>query len=198
MPISETGKPMSSVQNGKIRTEDGNNRIISSDDSGTDILLIGQRNDGTLGVDLSQPGVDVKSAADEQLIWSSKFNTFKIVDSGEFSINVAAINSPGGAEQGYTQISHDLGYIPAILIYQRNDITGFWEAVSSGVYSVNSQVRSNGTVQYISTITFHIYADDTNLTASIFHVVNGDSTGTSLAAVTYDFKYYLLRESLTP
>lgn len=96
MPISETGKPMSSVQNGKIRTEDGNNRIISSDDSGTDILLIGQRNDGTLGVDLSQPGVDVKSAADEQLIWSSKFNTFKIVDSGEFSINVAAINSPGG------------------------------------------------------------------------------------------------------
>lgn len=65
-----------------FRLEQGEGRAIVRDENNIDVLLIGKDKNGEITVDLALPGIDVKDAALNQLVFSSKFNLFKIIREG--------------------------------------------------------------------------------------------------------------------
>lgn len=63
------------------------------------------------GIKVSQDGYDVASATDLQLVFSSKYKTFKVLITGTFS-TVLAVSGNATID-----ISHSLGYDPGNLVY---------------------------------------------------------------------------------
>lgn len=118
--MSEKGRQLASTHNGKLRFEQQNNRIIFDGDDGLAQLLIGIRNDGQLAVDAAPPGTDVLTAADIDLSFSSRFRSFKIVDSD--TISFASPNSAGTSS--FHNVSHVLGYNPIVLAFVSFSPTG--------------------------------------------------------------------------
>jgi len=105
------GQKTDSVNSGKLRTEYGNNRMIVNDGT-DDILLAGQDNDGDIVFKVSQPGFDVKTATNQQLAFSSQFNTLKIIQTGTVTLNKAA-----NSTDAFTSVTHGLGYRPVVLCF---------------------------------------------------------------------------------
>ena len=56
-----TGQESTSVLNGQLRIEDGNNRMVLFDGA-VYRMIIGVLPDGTVGIVISKPGIDVFSA----------------------------------------------------------------------------------------------------------------------------------------
>ena len=106
------GKSSSSVNSGKLTIENGNNRMLVNDGS-NDRLLLGEEPSGDIVVKLSQSGYDVKEANNTQLIMSSEFNSFKIVQSGLIN-GAKAVNQLSGLGAA---VNHDLGYAPLCVGY---------------------------------------------------------------------------------
>lgn len=99
---------------------------ITKDDTGTNRLLQGYQKDGfdngNVGIKLSQPDIDVLTAADNELIWSSDFNSFKIVDVVTFNFATTSLTTPGTAgtyevntREALNPYTHGLGYAPAVI-----------------------------------------------------------------------------------
>jgi len=63
------------------------------------------------GIKVSKPGFDVLTTADKNLVFSSKFDTFRVFASGSGSITCTL-----GTVQTVT-ITHNLGYRPAFACY---------------------------------------------------------------------------------
>lgn len=61
---------------------------------------------------MSQEGVSVLTATGDQLIWSTDFNNFKIVQSGTTSVTKAASSRSGSAT-----VTHNLDFVPAHMSY---------------------------------------------------------------------------------
>lgn len=106
--MSEKGGQIDSVQNGRFRIEKDRNRLISNDGT-TDVLLIGDRGDGTIVVDLAREGFDVKTAEVNDLVFSSRFNLFKIIHLGD-------ITTPTPRNSTVTLSGSNIGYVFEILI----------------------------------------------------------------------------------
>ena len=68
-----------------------------------------------MGVKLSQEGSDVQSASDEELIWSSDFNLFKIVESGTVEVPLASDGTTSSVV-----VSHSQGVVPIVLAFFDN------------------------------------------------------------------------------
>ena len=67
------------------------------------------------GIKVSKSGVDVKTAADKDLLISSQFDTFKILRTGELSLSLAE-ETLNDEQKSYTATyTHNLGYIPFVL-----------------------------------------------------------------------------------
>jgi hypothetical protein len=79
---------------GKTNGTNSTTGLSVYDDAGTRRLLGGEYPDGTIKIKLSRPGYDVAVATDSQLIWSSDFNSPKILASGSVVINPADTGSP--------------------------------------------------------------------------------------------------------
>ena len=67
-------------------------------------LLAGEYPDGSIKIKLSQAGYDVNTATDDQLIWSSDFNMFKIAATGTATVPAlgAAPSSDAFTAEGVT------------------------------------------------------------------------------------------------
>lgn len=103
------GQKTDIVNGGNLRIEYGKNRLVATD--GTDErLLIGEEDSGDIVVKLSKPGYDVKEASDSELIMSSEFNSFKIVD--KVSIVVTKSTNSNFAQTAYV---HGLGVSPMVV-----------------------------------------------------------------------------------
>ncbi len=88
---------------------------IYYDDSGIPNVLIGKRPlTGIRGFYVAKPGIDVTRASDDELIFNSQEDAFKIVNAGTATINV-----PNSSNDFLAQVvvNHDLGYVPAYLAY---------------------------------------------------------------------------------
>lgn len=57
--VSSKGKKMSSVQDGQVRIEYGNNRFLVADENGIVRMIIGLLPDGTIGIVISKEGISV-------------------------------------------------------------------------------------------------------------------------------------------
>lgn len=85
---------------------------IFKDDTGTRRVLLGKGADGFYGLKVSKVGEDVYDAGNDDLIFNSSQNVFKIVSSGTASIAFAA---DGTTET--TTIAHGLGYKPIVFAF---------------------------------------------------------------------------------
>ena len=64
------------------------------------------------GIKISEEGYSILTAAEINLVFTSKYKTFKVVQTGTFSANIA---SAGGNVT--VDISHSLGYNPGTLLF---------------------------------------------------------------------------------
>lgn len=153
------------------------------DTSGVKRLFGGRFSDGDVKIKLSQATYDVGTATDDQLIWSSDFNLFKIVASGS-----AIVNLPGGyaANTYYNAVvTHSLGYVPTYLSFvtfpagaggQRQD------AQHVGVDALAGLPISNNA---------SVIVDSSSITLSVI------ANGSAVYSGDWTFKYYLIRETIT-
>lgn len=161
---------------------------ITKDDSNTPRLLIGYQKDGfsngNVGVKLSQEGVDVSAATDDELIWSSDFNMFKIAYTGTVTITSAAPSTT-------SQATVDLG---ATTLTKAPAFMAYTEFLFSGdLYSVQlpwSQTAA-GSVGVIIFANTRIASGNLKFDAYITNWT-GAPTG------DYEVKYYIFKETAAP
>ncbi len=190
------GQKTDSVNNGNLRTEYGNNRLVINDGS-DDRLIMGQEDDGDIVFKVSQPGYNVNTATDQQLAFSSQFNSFKIIQSGEAIINKAA-----NAQTGTASVTHNLGYAPAVIAFCNRGSPAIFDG-ASGVAGTSLPVFT--TVQTWdgslpgTAITAHAYfTSGTTETVFVLRTPlfnNPSYLGYYDDAITLSFKYYILAET---
>lgn len=121
------------------------------------------------GIKISKDGVDVLSAAEIDLVFTSKYKTFKVIQTGTWSGNIA---SAGGNVT--VDISHSLGYDPGSLVFMnigsKRFLTSHYattdnQSVTSDVFALdNNKIRiyldaSLGTFSGTITGRYYIFAD---------------------------------------
>lgn len=154
------------------------------DSAGTRRMLFGNYPDGNVKAKLSQLGVDVLTATDDQLIWSSDFKNFKIVDDDTMTITVP---NPHAADYTVTldaPLPEDIDYIPGYIAFLTPPAV-FGTGYRSLPFIVKSS--SGGTISVLATA--DVYVNETNFTMELLigaaNAYPGDWT----------VKYYLLRET---
>jgi len=199
MAFSNTSSNSSSKQNwGQVndlaRDFKSKERVtIYKDDTGTRRVLEGKGKDGFYGFKVSPEGVDVYTATDDQLIFNSNQNVFKIVGTGVGAFLTKTITGPagGGWVTGHadTSIAHGLSFIPAYLTY----IELFGGSLQR--FSVPLTLDNVVSNVEMSSVRYHVSVDATNL------IFNTDITGylpagkTAVAPAITSLKYFLLQES---
>lgn len=191
--MSERGGQIDAVQNGRLRIEKERNRMIVNDGS-TDILLAGLRLDGLIAVEVAQEGFDVKTATDDQLVFSSRFNLFKIVDRGEIPITMPAVAN-GTAEIVSEIVEHDLGYSPLVLAWITFDSPMSPGTITTRVFGagqINYGTISAGSIAitYLSLETVTALPDEVR-----FNWKSVNAAGITLPPVDATIKYYILSET---
>ena len=144
---------------------------IFKDDTGTRRVLLGKGKDGFYGLKVSEPGVDVFDADDNDLYFNSSQNTFKIVATGTLDVTCNSATT-----QGTASVAHGLGYIPAYDAY-----------ISSGLDYFKTPWTLFG-VATADLVTYDLYVTETDVVGRIT-VKNPGLTHQAT------FKYYLLQET---
>jgi hypothetical protein len=171
-----------------VSTKDGAIKV----NNGTDMLgLFGPDSTGEVVVKIAKAGYDAATAADDQLVFNSGQNTFKIIDtiSATFpNTGSAAPSSPGpssGRSSANTQVPHNYGFVPAFLAYGGDSGVNFQQPqISSGVFST--------TGMYVAI--FKITATSTYFDLRSEIVCYGPYGG-SVSATGPTIKIYVLQET---
>src|SRR5258708_605457 len=137
------------------------------------------------GAKVSQAGFDVKTTADKNLAFTSKYTSYKVQKTSfpgtapTAVIPAATPNPPFGNILGTIDVNipHGLTYQPSYQIWATDsaDIWRFW--TSQGVFAVQTTAAA-----------FYSGTDTTNLT---IHFVNNDTSGTK----TVSYHYIIMLDS---
>lgn len=137
---------------------------------------------GNFGIKIALPGQDALTVADKDLVFSSKYNTLKIVSKGTVNITT------NGSGIGSTTIAHNLGFAPTFQVFRkgtadwrRNNKSSIDNNTYSNAYFPNPGNENNWIPYHAET---KAYTDDTNLTISI---IGANST-------TYTFIYFIFMD----
>ena len=135
------------------------------------------------GLKVAEDGVDVLTAANDELIFNSEFNTFKIVSTGVITLAKGASTISGTAT-----IQHDLGYVPLALLFWYDTAANFaipHVAFSTSGATAGLCIRS---ISYeVDSNYLYIYVTAPNWAG------NTSYTDTFSAPV----RYYLLQETIS-
>lgn len=116
---STTYKTDASAAN--VRVQQQNSRILAIDSNSIPVADFGLQGDGTIGLKVAQPGIDVTTATNAQLIFNSSQDVFKIVMSGTISLNTVSVSDAGAglynSNSVTTTVAHNLGYAPVVIGY---------------------------------------------------------------------------------
>lgn len=153
---------------------------IFKDDDGIRRVLLGKGASGFYGLKVSKPGQDVYTAADNQMIFNSNQDIFKIVSSNTVAITAS------GASNNVTTIAHGLSYIPVIIAFLNAGLAGGAVRTPLPTWTTLSRDDVNHVVKFGTWINAevdatNVYIDFVNSTASTIGPLN----------VTY----YLLQET---
>lgn len=151
---------------------------IFKDDAGTRRVLLGKGANGFYGLKVSPESVDVYTAADDDLVFNSSQNVFKIVDSGTVTIPVIS-GVPGSSTVTYT---HNLGYIPVVL--------AFSGASGDGAMLPNIGWNAGGVND--GKIFRQVYTSVVSTTQVTFARIEG---ATGSIGIAEPIKFFLLQES---
>ena len=150
---------------------------IFKDDAGTRRVLLGKGLNDFYGLKVSPAGTDVYDAADDDLIFNSNQNVFKIVLKDTITLTKDASDS-------YNAVAydHNLGYSPACIAF-----------IDYG--SVDSPLPRSAFNQTSGILNEYVGFQDVGTVQVVFEVV-APSAGTAYAlASSYDITFYLLQET---
>lgn len=192
---SDSSKQAVTNQINAIQRDIQNSKVtqIFKDDTGDRRVLFGKGEDGFYGLKVSKPGYDVHTAADEDLIFNSSQNIFKIV--GTYDITspsyTTAVVAAGdvGLDVSATSVAHGLSFIPALVAY----------IADSGTYYPLNRVTwgiDAGNIKY-GQFAFQVYADATDITFQIITFLSaiGAASGVSASSTGFTIKVYALQET---
>lgn len=200
--MSEKGKEIIGTNNGKLRIERGNDRLLFVGDDGISKMLIGPRLDGELAVELAQAGSNVLTAADASLIFSSRFDSFKIVQTDQ--VTIAPFNVPANTNgNGSITATYDSPSIdsPIVLAFTNSLPSGglfLWQGVSP---------ESTLSAPTSSPMGFTVYTRfDTIVSPGViiggrpqvqlsFQATVRNATGSAINGITYEIIYFVLVET---
>jgi len=114
------------------------------------------------GIKVSKSGYDVRTADDENLVYSSEFNNWKIAQSSEESGEITLVIPASGASY-YKDIVHNLGYPPACEMW----VKGF----GGKYYTVPSAFGG-----VTATVAVDIYIDSTKIRVYAWTPGSGETT----------------------
>lgn len=190
MATSDTGKEQVNTYDGKLRIEYANNRIIVADDL-VNRLLIGQTPEGDIKMRLSQPTYDVLTATDDQLIWDSDRNAFKIVYKGTGRV-YGIDNSAGGLwtsgtadNTSHFYYNHGLGYAPSVISYGDFNYGGTIKR-----FPLPNGVDFNGVMGYPFLGYVQVLSTESQIQVTFI-----TCPGVNESANFVDFTFYLVRET---
>lgn len=170
----------------QLKVQDVTN--IFKDDTGTRRVLLGKGKDDFYGLKVSQAGTDVYDGTDEDMVFNSDNNIFKIVASGSV---VQTLSNSSNAVSSGTQtvtVAHDLGYKPVHFAYIEGPSTFESGRLFQLPYSSSTDI--GGDNYYFCRIYSNV--DDDNLYVRFQHNYNTDY---SPEAPTFTIKYYILQET---
>lgn len=162
---------------------------LAFNDSNDDRIFVGKDADDNYVAKLSQSGNDAKTADDDQLIWSSEFNNFKIVGAPvEISLSVT---TAGSGAFNSTSKAHGLSFTPSYLAFINidPDIAAFAASPAENIANpALTYALVGGVIQFISVSIISVDSTNVTLSTQLSNIVTSG---------TYDFsaKVYLLRET---
>ena len=123
--------------------------------NGTPNVLINES-----GIEVSQDGVDVTTATDEQLVMSSRFNMLKVVDTG-----TTTVNKPANSAVASNTINHGLGVTPIVLgfVESPNSPGQITPAPLLDVETATGLVQLKVDIEDITTTSFNVTVVTPNL-----------------------------------
>jgi hypothetical protein len=110
-------------------TQTKNGRLLVNDGT-TNRIVVGAQSDGTFGMKVSQPGNDVLTAPNSNMVFNSSQDVFKIVAKGTTTIPAFAVGS-AQLNYSYVQIPHGLSFTPIVQAFA----SGYWVKGATGVQS---------------------------------------------------------------
>lgn len=116
------------------------------------------------GTKISKPNINVLTASDADLIFSSEFNTPKVFAKGSLTLTT------DGSGNGTVSVAHNLGFAPAFKAFVKSGTT---------YYPDPSTVNRNFGTNFFK---LHAYTDSTNLYFQAYGAA---------ASTTYYLKYYI-------
>lgn len=193
--VSIPGIDVNSAGDNQLILKDDYSSRIYYNDQGVPTVLLGLRPNTTpsqRGLYVSQDGVDVTTASDNQLIFNTSQDIFKIAVP-PITVPLTLTLATSGVSFGLNEVAHNLPYIPAYLAFITLD---------SQFEPLLSISATNGPNPYIvfgdspSTLIPELIAqvgvDDTNITFTLQTTVHG-----SPSVVNNFAKVYLLQETAT-
>ena len=172
-------------------------------------ILLGQLPDNTYGMWVSKPGNDVSGAnavANNQLIFNSNAQVFLVALTGSMKVTVSGLSGDPTdytVQNFFTSVPHGLGYTPLVFGFQTGSATGF--GISTGTSSLPYRAYTGGYVgvavgnPVTGTISIPLIGLDVQISTDSVNVIISmevQNAQTNFQG-TYDFNYYLLRNSAT-
>lgn len=188
-----TNQPLAIL--GRDNSTNSTSGLTIYDSTNTRRMLGGQYPDGNIKIALSQSGFDVATATDDQLIWSSDFNAFKIVLTGEAIITVP--NPQGTDFSSQKVVTHNLGYIPSYLVYVSPpasyfDFANIRQLVPFFEYAIFDSANPGNIEGYhINGVGDVGFITETQIAFDLGFVADFGTTPGD-----WIFKYYLMRETI--
>lgn len=177
--------------NGRLTLDQARNRILGRQADGLARLLL--LADGTnFFLKISDDSIDVLSATDDQLIFNSQNNLFKIVESGVATVSLPSISN-GASGSGSDNVAHSLGYEPLVLA---------WSVTTAGGTQVKPFPASVVNAKSVNTTAVTIaYVRDEQMTVTntdiTFDITVSNSTGFAEPATDVEILYFLLTQTVT-
>lgn len=154
---------------------------IFKDDAATRRVLLGKGANGFYGLKVSPAGVDVYDATDDQLIFNSGQNVFKIVNAD--TVPISHSHTANSARS--TSVPHGQSGVPVVVAFA-NDLVapGVPTGVSYNMPFLYPAVSGGNLV--ISTY-LYLYVDGTNITVA--------SWSANVTTIVSNVRYYILQET---
>lgn len=192
MSIASSGQQATDSLNGKLTFEQDKNRIVGRDENNLIRMLI-LANGSDFVMKVSKEGFDALTASNEDLIFNSNQNIFKIADSDTVTAPVATATMTASTMaygSATTTIPHGLPYAPNVIGIV-TEVLG----TPQGRPMPFIITSGSSTIQIIQT--YQVGADDTNIYVySSIQVWRSavDTRSDSTPSGTI-IKYYILQES---
>lgn len=172
------------------------NTIYSDPTTKTPQIILGRQSNGVYGMKVAPAGVNVLNAPDDQLIFNSSQNIFKIVDSGIRS----GFTTDASPDLSIT-VNHGMNDVPGIIAFAQPPSNSLWSPLTvfptfSGgyvpiplyIYSQTTIAGSDASIVVFS-ITYEV--NSTNLILRAHQGV----TGLPNSTFPVSFRYYILQET---